>query len=812
VLHRLAPLLLLTVLGLVFFAALVLHPTQVLYSDYSDLLAEHLPARHFLARSWHETGELPRWCPYVFAGSPFLHDFQIEVYYPPHALLLYLPENLLGAGLSWLVFFHVLLAGFFTYALAREEGLERTPALIAATGYMFAGKWLLHLLAAGHYVVLGLAWLPLVLLFLEQALRRRSFLRATAAGGVFGLLVLSTQPQWTLYAGIFIALWTLGTALETAGYLGGQGLCSRRQTAAALGRWLGFGAWVALVGAALAAVQLLPTLEAAQWSSRNLGVGPGSVFECGLRSLLCLVGPALNNDSPVLAWEDRGGLGLLWLVAAALAPLLCRGRVRYQAGVCLALALFAFGGAIVVQGLPGFRLFGRPARMLLVITLPVALLAGATTQALLAGLTSEQSQRGRRLFLRILVAAVILVGGLALRLMLTGKMLSFHVYWLSLLATIPAAFILLRPGRGIRGRGAVVWGSLLVIDLWALAWPLVAVRPESAIYRRSACIDYVVRHQHKHDRLLDRDAGDWGGTPLGPGAPLALLEQIEPLRGYNPLDVLRYKEYLHLAGGNSEPLRPFSNTLTYPVMRSFPVKNKKLLDLLGVRFLLQPAEDKAPAGWQPRLLDAAPATYDFCAGGVPALPPYRVYENDPRAVFPRAFVVPRAQPLPERSHVLATMAATDFRQVVLLEDFTPKSPSPAPRGGFRAAFLSTYQPNRVVIDLEAGPAGFLVLTDVWYPGWQCIVDGRSVPIHRGNFLFRAVALPAGARQVVFSFAPASHAWGKAISLGALAALLGCGLLALGIGWMRQRRGAHKSERHAKVVLTLRVRAVSSRGA
>jgi len=70
----LRPPLLLAVLGLLFFFPLILHPTQVLYSDYSDLLAFHLPCKWFLVRWWQETGELPLWNPYTFAGMPFIHD------------------------------------------------------------------------------------------------------------------------------------------------------------------------------------------------------------------------------------------------------------------------------------------------------------------------------------------------------------------------------------------------------------------------------------------------------------------------------------------------------------------------------------------------------------------------------------------------------------------------------------------------------------------------------------------------------------------------------------------------------------------
>ena len=99
-------------LGLLFFAPLVLHPRAVLYSDHSDLLAEHLPAKRFLIHSLHETGELPLWCPYTFSGSPFVHDIQVGMFYPPHWPLYLLPEEAVGPGMSWLIVLHVILAGW----------------------------------------------------------------------------------------------------------------------------------------------------------------------------------------------------------------------------------------------------------------------------------------------------------------------------------------------------------------------------------------------------------------------------------------------------------------------------------------------------------------------------------------------------------------------------------------------------------------------------------------------------------------------------------------------------------------------------
>src|SRR5262249_8220234 len=157
--------------------------------------------------------------------------------------------------------------------------------------------------------------------------------------------------------------------------------------------------------------------------------------------------------------------------------------------------------------------------------------------------------------------------------------------------------------------------------------PLVAVRPESEIYAPSSC---VLRLQHEPPgRVLDRDVGEGNaGTPLGRGAPLALLHRLEALRGYNPLDHQRFKEYLQLISEEDTSLSPFEGPLAYPVIGNFPVRDKRLLDLLGTRYLLQPSDwPLEQSGWRELAVDPSSASYDFVAGGRRSLPAYALYEN-----------------------------------------------------------------------------------------------------------------------------------------------------------------------------------------
>jgi hypothetical protein len=75
--------------------------------------------------------------------------------------------------------------------------------------------------------------------------------------------------------------------------------------------------------------------------------------------------------------------------------------------------------------------------------------------------------------------------------------------------------------------------------------------------------------------------------------------------------------------------------------------------------------------------------------------------------------------------------------------------------------LISSEPDRLVIHVSASGSGWVVLSDVWYPGWQAMVDGRSAPIARANYLFRAVPVPAGEHEVIFEYRPALGRAGSA---------------------------------------------------
>jgi hypothetical protein len=110
-------------------------------------------------------------------------------------------------------------------------------------------------------------------------------------------------------------------------------------------------------------------------------------------------------------------------------------------------------------------------------------------------------------------------------------------------------------------------------------------------------------------------------------------------------------------------------------------------------------------------------------------------------------------------------------------------------------------PDCVRVDATvAEPGGLLVLSDLYYPGWQAVMEtdggsgSRPVPILRTNRVMRGVPLPPGKHRVTFSYRPASVMWGAAVSGTAWIGLLGWGVGVIALLQGRRRRQAQRPQR------------------
>jgi hypothetical protein len=89
------------------------------------------------------------------------------------------------------------------------------------------------------------------------------------------------------------------------------------------------------------------------------------------------------------------------------------------------------------------------------------------------------------------------------------------------------------------------------------------------------------------------------------------------------------------------------------------------------------------------------------------------------------------------------------------------------------ATVTAYTARRIELTAYASTRGLLVLSELYYPGWQARVNGASVAINEVDGGLRGVEVPSGDSTVTFDYSPVSVWAGAALSgLTFLAVLLG----------------------------------------
>lgn len=143
-----------------------------------------------------------------------------------------------------------------------------------------------------------------------------------------------------------------------------------------------------------------------------------------------------------------------------------------------------------------------------------------------------------------------------------------------------------------------------------------------------------------------------------------------------------------------------------------------------------------------------------------------IYQN-PNAL-PRAYIVHHAQVALD-GHTLELLQSPQFnmyRTVVLetpLSSDQSASLSPFPVRSQAQATVTRYEAHRVDVAAQTPIPGILVLSDVYYPGWQVLVDGQPAQLLQVNHALRGVYLPAGAHSISFIFRPTVFYIGLGVS-------------------------------------------------
>lgn len=703
-----------------------------------DFTEQYYPLQLFGARKL-AAGRLPAWDPYINAGQPGLADVQTGFYYPlnllPNLALALLGRSLTPGVLSAEVVLHFALASLFTYLFVRGQtrragarpGAARLAGAVAALAFTYSGY--LTSFPVQQLTILETAvWLPLVLFFLDRAATRpRPLPQLLLAGAALALAFLAGHPQTAMYV--------VYATLAYATFLAWRSKNTQYpipNTQYAIARTAYLGLLPLAVGAALAAVQLAPTLSFIARSTRA-GLDYEAVsWGFPLAEVTHLLYPGYFGSSPQYV-----GILPLVLAAAALFVRRLRRRTAFWLLVAAAAFLLAFGGhtflySVAYLLLPGFGSVRDQERIIYLFAFAISVLAGYGALALVQPLP-RAVRRGFGRFRRGLAWVwVAFLGLMALfyfgylqgeqqgvEINLFEGVLRHHSLLLLILGGAVLLFLLRRGAPRRRRWLAALALGLIWLNLFTVNWRYNLASPlPGGPFPQTPLVEFLQAQPGVH-RISS--AGLLPG-----GASAGIVYRLEDITGNTPLQLDRFRQFEEGVG----------SWRRWQLLNVHYVLSERDLDGPGMERVYEEGEVKV----------------------------YRV--GDP---YPRAWMVHQ------------TVTAGDGAALALLneETFDPRATAVLPpgaqapplgEGGSPAAGVEVIHagPGRLVLDVSTAADGLLVVSQPFYPGWKARVDGGQQPVQRVDYLLQGVALEAGSHRVELAYRCS-----RLPGLVSLVALVGC---------------------------------------
>lgn len=718
-------------------------------ADGGDMASFLLPLYRF-AQANLRRGILPLWNPYLYGGAPFIGESQAGLFYPVNWAVWLLGPPISYRSLETLSLFHIWWAGLGTYLFLRDHR-GHVASLAGAVAFMFSDLFIIHF---GNLNLIAVAaWLPWVFWAYGRALARREARWAIAAGVLLGIGTLAGHLQMTLFIGLALAIYTLLTT-----WLVNRSLITYHD--------LAFLLLAAVVAMGLAAVVLLPAVEMTRHTARAAwDYGQTVGFSLSPAQWIGLLIPAFFGRGPQFHWGlwprvEVGYIGILPLILAALALTMRREKHDWMlAGLAAVGMLFALGVYSLPHGwltalVPGLGQLRAPARFIFVFDFAVAALAASGLDALL-GEWDAEARRGFDLTWRNLKRVAFLAWGIAvplayLALLLTQDRdsamftrLSVTLISVVFFAAFLALSLLLLAARRLNWARMETLGALAIalifIDLGSSGAynDLSHEDPARGFAEHGALVTFL-QSQPGPFRIDTRTDIDRLWQPA-----MALVHGLEDVYGIaNPLTLAAPARYWEGIGSRSSPL----------------------YDFLNIGFVI--ARKDVVLDW---------SKFELAFGGDAEL---NVYRN--RRVLPRAFLVHHAVAVGDAEAAWAALHAPGFDPATMVVVEGGRALENAAGDGERVGFLARGL-NDMELEVQAAAPGYLVLSEVYYPGWRATVDSRPARVLRANYAFCAVEIPeAGTHRVRLWYAPASFQVGAALSVVTLLLLVG------GTVWMARR--------------------------
>ena len=766
---------------------------EFIFSDLMLLGTDTINAgvffRHFLVEHVLSTGSVPVWNPYIFGGMPFIDAFHGDTYYPL-SFLKYVINFYRALGFNLLI--HFVLAGITMYFCARQFRLSKVAATLSAMAYAFSGV-IISLVYPGHdgkiYVI---ALFPLTILFLDRSFAKRPVFNSAALALVIGLILLTPHPQLSYYSLWAIAVYGLFKLVEMLRNTKSVSLLVKHSTLLIA---------ATMVGLLISAIQFYPgyiyTTEDSPRFDTKTGIEWATSFSMHEEEALSLFIPEFcgsnTRNSGKIYWgknafkNNSEYVGIIPLLLSLLAIFFYRRKeVYFFAGLAGFALLYALGDTtpfflLFYKFIPFIKSVRAPSNIMFLFCFCTALLSGMSIQYLIEHRPKKaiDIREGLRKFL-VIVPAVYLITAILFTLEGESILWLYSSIFYSGIETI----------RSLQGNVSK-WDMALAnlphirTGVWMVfvLTSVIAITIMQFLKRRYGItvllilplltmVDGIV-HGSRYVSTFDHHYDT---------TPNYLTEYLSELPGkfrvWDPgvffANYLPFHGIEVVDGYHGNQLRWYDDLLGGVSKQN--IRNPRFLNLVGTKYIIgSPTAVYPPHYFGPHAI-AVDRQFDRVT----------VYRND--NAFPRTYLASRYEVIGERTEINQRVlhGDRDLRSVVYLEKPPPIDIQvhEVPTDG---AKISSYAVDSVVVQVNTSGNALLVLTDCYYRNWEAWVDGSRAEILRAQGAFRAVAVPAGSKTVLFKYSSGAYTgagWVTALSL-----LLVLGVFA--VSGIRTRVGRHR---------------------
>jgi len=699
-------------------------------------------------------GDFPLWTPYQACGYPIFSKMGF-ILYPVNWLIFAMDTS---SAIIAIPFAHIIIG--MTGMLLYLRYLKLAPAAIGLGTFFFGYAALLQVfLGVGSTYI----WMPLILLFTHRLIDRPSFPSCLALTAFLTVSFLGGFLQHFCYMSIALFLYTICFIFSRDSKRGLAYISIR----------IGLMGLAVVLTIFLVAVKLLPVFELSWFSVRSFAEAAKSgetptTLQAGIYSLEVIL---FGTQFKLLVYYFGS---ILFLIPFGFFSSKNRAVVFSLAIALGYLILFTVSKYVPALSILGKVPFTDSFRLHNVRMPPFfqffAIVMGSI------GLSSLWEMGGTELLNKVRMKwhyslfflAIYMIG-----VMLSPFLFSDNPYQhsirhaLTMLAFLMATvFILLYVSRfSVSASNAGMWlvAFLVLLDVATHSYfPPSSAHTDSSTFVESddPFIEQVIRFTEEYAEN-DRVLLCWpkfypnSGTRFG----------FQNINSYYSLTLARWRNYVRTAVGPKWFDRHHRRWLFYGILTDIYhnriqtqfLKQPKMAGLASLRYLI---------AFDCRRMDATTvdenSSWNLCHVSN-TLPRLYVYENKfalPRAYLVNCYIISHSE---SESLEAIKNRISDLSNSVVLENGIPTfSSSSAPRNPGRVR-IRRYKINEVVLDVESEESAILVLTDIYYPGWNAYINGERRPIWRANSLFRAVQISPGRHSIIFKYQPESLRWGIRIS-------------------------------------------------